>query len=143
MGLRSTATTRLVAAVDQGGDGGEPDRPAPEHGHTVAGFDLGLVGGVHPDRERLGERGHVERQVVGDAVEAPSVGLGDQQERGEPAFGGAVADPTELVVPGCTTTRSPTRALVTSGPTQSTTPAISWPRHIGVPAGPATPPIVM
>ena len=45
--------------------------------------------------------------------------------------------------PGCTTTRSPARALVTSDPTQSTTPAISWPRHMGVSPGPASPPILM
>ena len=38
--------------------------------------------------------------------------------------------------PGCTTTRSPTCTRVTSAPTQSTVPAISWPRHIGVGAGP-------
>ncbi len=87
-----------MAAVDQRGDGGQPDRPAPEHGHRLAGPHLGLVGGVHADGERFGEGGHVEREVVGHRVQPPVGGL-HQQEGGEPALAAASADAVELVHP--------------------------------------------
>ncbi len=39
-------------------------------------------------------------QIVGHAVQPAPVDVGDQQERGEPALGRAVADATQLVVTG-------------------------------------------
>ena len=59
-----------MPAVDQGGDGGEPDGPTAEHGHPVAGLHVGLVGSLHPDGQRLGERGHVEGEIVGHGEQA-------------------------------------------------------------------------
>ena len=88
----------FVAAVDQGGDGGEADRPTSEHGDALAGLDVGLVGGAHADGQRLRQGGHVERQIIGDAMEPAAVGVGHEEERREAAFGRAVADPAQLVV---------------------------------------------
>ena len=87
-----------VAAVDQRGDGRQPDGSAPEDGDPVPGMHLGLLCRPHPDGQRLGQRGHVEWEAVGDPVEPSPVGLGDQEEWSETAFGRAVADPAELVV---------------------------------------------
>ena len=132
-----------MPSVDQGGDRREPDRPAPEDRHALTVPDLGLIGGVHPDGQRLGEGGHVERQPVGHRVEPSAVGVGDEEQRSEPAFGPTVADAAELVVARLDDHPVTDPNAVTSAPTQSTMPAISWPRHIGLPVGPATPPSLM
>ena len=90
----------VVAAVDEGRDGRQTDRAAAEDAHTVPRAHVGLLGGVHAHREGLGERRHVERQVLGHRVQPTPVDLGDQEERGETTLGRAVADAAELVVAG-------------------------------------------
>jgi hypothetical protein len=53
---------------------------------------------MHPNGERLGERGNVEGQLVGDGVQAAAIRLGHEQSRGEAALWSTVADPADLVV---------------------------------------------
>ena len=88
----------VVATVDERRDRSEADRTATEDAHAVAGPHVGLVRGVHADREGLGEGRHVEREIVRHGVQATPVDRSDQQERGEPALGSAVADAAQLVV---------------------------------------------
>ena len=68
-----------------------PERARAEHGHHVAGVDLGVEGGVHGAGGRLDHDGVVVAQLVGDDVELAAVG--DQPGGRPPAAGvGAVAD---------------------------------------------------
>ncbi len=143
VGLGSTATTRSWPRSTSVAMAASPIGPASEHGDAVTRSHVGLVGGVHADGERLGEGGHLERQVVGNMVEPAAIGFGDQEERGQSALGGTVPDPPELVVARLDHDPVADAAVATSAPTRSTTPAISWPRHIGAPPGPASPPILM
>ena len=132
------------APVEQRRDRGEPDRAAPEHRDRLAGAHLGLVDGVHADGERLGEGGDVERQVAGHGEEPPARAASRTSSSGvSPPSPAPLPMRPSSSSPGCTTTRSPTATRSTSAPTQSTTPAISWPRHMGVPVGPASPPCSM
>jgi hypothetical protein len=89
-----------VASIDERGDRCEANRSAPEHGDTLAFVDVGLLGCVHPDCERLGECGDLEGQLVGDSVEHARIGLPDEELGREATLGSASADPSDLVVAG-------------------------------------------
>jgi hypothetical protein len=80
------------------------------------------------DRQRLEQRAGVERQGVGQLVEALG---GDPDQRREAAVDvGADADPVESC--GLQATRRPTQSRSTPMPTASTTPANSCPITTGV-----------
>ena len=142
MGLRSTATT-VVATVDEGGDGRQTDGPTAEHRDALADLDLGLVGRVHADGQGLDEGGHIQGHIGGNLMEAVPIGLGDEQQRGQSAFGCTVADPADHVVPGLhdDPIADPRRRHVGPDPLDDS-------RHLvaethGAPPGPASPPIAM
>ena len=68
-----------------------------------------------PDGQRLGQRGHVQGERVGDAVEPVAVGLGDQQVGGSARpRASRCRSGRARRLPGWTTTRSPTRRPVTT-----------------------------
>ena len=92
-------TAGIVAAVGEGGDGGEADGAAAEHRDAVVRAHVGLVGGMHAHRKGLGEGGHVEGNVVRDRVEE-AVGLWHQEQRGEAAPGRAAADAAGVLAAG-------------------------------------------
>ena len=69
----------------QGGDRGEPERARAEHGHHVAGVDLGGERGVDGAGRRLDHHGVVVAQRVGHGVELAAVR--DQAGRGPAAAG--------------------------------------------------------
>ena len=77
---------------------GQTDRSGPEDHHAVVGSDLSTVRGVHADRERLGQRRHLEVDRVGHRNNRVPAGRLDQHLASEPPFGRAVAHPAELVV---------------------------------------------
>ena len=87
----------FVASVDQRGDGGKPDWSAAEHRNAVAVLHVGLVDRMHAHRQRLGEGGDIQGNLVGNAVEAP-VRMGDEHQRGECPLRGTASDPRK--VPG-------------------------------------------
>ncbi len=82
---------RPPAEGGRGGDGAEPDRPATEHGHVVAGLDPAeAADGVEGAAERLDGGALLPGQLVGQAVRPVGADL--------EALGGRAADREAEVV---------------------------------------------
>ena len=140
-GSRSTATTRSCprstsVAIAASPIGPQPSTHAPSPGRTSAwsAACIPTASGSANAATSSGMRG-------GHRVQPVAVGVGDEEQRREPALRAAVADPAELVVPGVDHDAVADAGRARPGRRPSRRSRPSRARDTSAPApGPATPP---